>query len=274
MSLKKNFGFLLIFSTLLLAFGQDKAVLPVVVQDNFQRGESLQYKASYGIFNVGEGSFKIQDHVYSINGRPCYKVDAFGATSGFIGWLATVDDHWYAYVDTASLLTQIGYRDIIEGRYKKNEVTNFNFADSLILVKDLDHNTGKFKEPVEYKFEEATREMMSGFLYLRSMDFNHLVQGDTVSIKSFLDDTFYNFQIVVYGRENLETSAGTFKSIVFRPVMPNNSVFEGEDSVLAWFSDDDNKIPLKVEAKMFIGSAGIELTGYAGLKNPPALVDN
>lgn len=263
-----------IFSWFLLAFRQGAIELPIVLQDNFQPGERLKYRASYGIFNVGVGSFNIQDHIYRINGRPCYKVDAFGATSGFIGWLAHVDDHWYAYVDTATLITHIGYRDIIEGRYKKNEVTKFDFADSLILVKNLDHKTGKFKEPVEYKLEEPTREMMSGFLYLRSLDFNNLERGDTISIKSFLDDTFYNFQIVVFGRENLETPAGTFKSIVFRPVMPDNSVFEGEDSILAWFSDDENKIPLKVEAKMFIGKAGIELTDYAGLRNPPALVDN
>ena len=54
--------------------------------------------------------------------------------------------------------------------------------------------------------------------------------------------------------------------------MPDNSVFEGEDAILAWFSDDENKIPLKVQAKMFIGKAGIELVGYNGLKNEPALI--
>jgi hypothetical protein len=244
----------------------------VVTHDNFQKGEYLEYKASYGFFNVGEGTFKIQDHVYRINGRPCYKVDAFGKTSGFVGWLSNVDDHWYAYVDTASLLTQVGYRDIIEGRYKKNEITTYSHEDSLISVKNLDHETNKFKEPKDYKAEEITRGMMSGFLYLRSIDFSTLNKGDTLGIKSFLDDTFYDFKLVVYDRENLKTKAGVFKSIVFRPVMPDNSVFEGEDAILAWFSDDENKIPLKVQAKMFIGKAGIELVGYEGLKNEPALV--
>ena len=66
----------------------------------------------------------------------------------------------------------------------------------------------------------------------------------------------------------------TFKSIVFRPVMPDNSIFEGEDAILAWISDDENKIPLKVEAEMFIGHAGIELSDYSGLRNDPALLDD
>ena len=267
----KYFGLLLMVIVILMAFRQDNVPF-VIHQDNFVRGESLQYKATYGIFNIGEGSFKIQDKIYRINNRPCYKIDAFGSTSGFIGWIAHVDDHWYEYVDTTTLLTQTGYRDIIEGRYKKNEVTYFNFEDSVISVKNIDHDTGKFKEPTEYPVAEPTRAMLSGFLFLRSMNFDNLVKGDTVSVKSFLDDTFYDLQIIVYGRENLKTKAGTFKSIVFRPVMPENSVFDGEDSILAWFSDDENKIPLKVSAKMFIGHAGIELTSYTGLRNKPALI--
>jgi hypothetical protein len=50
--------------------------------------------------------------------------------------------------------------------------------------------------------------------------------------------------------------------------MPKNKVFEGENSITAWFSDDKNRIPIKINAAMFIGSAGVELTGYTNLRNP------
>ena len=52
------------------------------------------------------------------------------------------------------------------------------------------------------------------------------------------------------------------------PVMPDNNLFRGENSIRFWISDDKNKIPLKVEAEMFIGSAGVEITSFKGLKNP------
>ena len=54
--------------------------------------------------------------------------------------------------------------------------------------------------------------------------------------------------------------------------MPKNKVFEGENSITAYFSDDKNRIPVKIDAQMFIGSAGVELTNYSGLKNPLNLV--
>jgi hypothetical protein len=55
--------------------------------------------------------------------------------------------------------------------------------------------------------------------------------------------------------------------------MPKNKIFDGENSVRAWFSDDDNRIPIKISAEMFIGSAGVELTGYKNLRNPVNRVD-
>lgn len=121
--------------------------------------------------------------------------------------------------------------------------------------------------------EDITYGMISGYLYFRSLDFSRLTVGDTVTIKAFLEDTFYDLQVICYKRDVIEVRAGTFKAIAFRPVMPENSIFEGEDAVLAWISDDQNNIPLRVEARMFIGHAGIELTEYQNLKYPPALVD-
>lgn len=254
------------------AQSQEEQAFEYLPRNEFKRGEYLEYKATFGFFTVGKGSFQVQNTLHQVNDRICYKLDAYGQTSGIVDWLASVDDHWGAYVDTSSLVTHIAYRTLREGRYKKNEVVYFDFDEDSISVKDLDFKTGKYKEPKVYTMNRVTREMMSGFMWLRTVDFDNLTKGDTVKIYSFLEDTFYDFKIVMWGREVLKTKAGRFKSIKFVPVMPDNSVFEGEDAIVAWFSDDKNKIPLKVEAKMFIGHAGIELTNYENLSSPPGLV--
>lgn len=270
----KNKLAVIIFSVLILsAFTQDSEP-NTYLNDTFKKGEYLEYKATFGFFTVGRGSWRIQNKNIEIHDRPNYQIDVHGRTSGLIGWLATVEDHWKSYVDTASLVTHLAMRNLKEGKYKKVDITEFFHEDSLIKVKDLDFETGSFKEAEEYSMEDVSRGMISGFLHMRTLDFTKLVIGDTITIKAFLDDTFYDLKIVCFRREVVETSAGSFKSIVFKPFMPDNSIFEGEDAILAWISDDKNKIPLKVEAKMFIGHAGIELTSFTGLKNKPALVDD
>ena len=265
----------LLVSPVLSSFAQNKednayAYIPRV---KFQRGEYLEYKATFGIFTVGKGTFQIQPTLHKVKNRICYKLDSYGKTSGFVDWLAGVDDHWGAYVDTSSLVTHIAYRTIVEGKYRKNEVVYFDFEDDSIRVKDFDFERSTYNELEPFDMPRLTREFMSGFLYLRTIDFNELNKGDTVEIYSFLEDTFYDFKIVMWGREVLKTKAGKFKSIKFIPVMPDNNTFEEGNSIIAWFSDDENKIPLKVSAKMFIGHAGIELIKYDNLSKPPGIID-
>ncbi len=246
----------------------------VSLNHNFLKGEYLEFKAYYGFLAVGKGSWKIQNSSIQIHNQSNFQVDVYGRTSGFIHFLAPVEDHWKSYVDTSTLVTHLAMRNLQEGKYKKIDITEFFHEDSLIKVKDMDFETGSFKEAQEYKMEGITRGLISGYMHMRTLDFSKLAIGDTITIKSFLDDTFYDLQIICYAREVVETKAGSFKSVVFRPVMPENTIFEGDDSILAWISDDENKIPLKVEAEMFIGHAGIELSSFSGLRSEPALVNN
>jgi len=107
---------------------------------------------------------------------------------------------------------------------------------------------------------------------LRTQDLSKVKPGDTVLISGFFEDTFYKLKVVYKGRDTVRTKAGKIRALVFKPQMPENSLFKGKDSITAWFSDDKNRIPIKVSAVMFIGSAGVELTSYKGLKNPINLV--
>jgi hypothetical protein len=88
----------------------------------------------------------------------------------------------------------------------------------------------------------------------------------------FFEDEFYKLSIVYKGKETIKTKVGKIRCIAFKPIMPKNQLFEGENSITAYFSDDKNRIVVKIDAQMFIGSAGVELTGYSGLRNPLNLV--
>jgi hypothetical protein len=93
-----------------------------------------------------------------------------------------------------------------------------------------------------------------------------------VLVTGFFEDEFYKLKIIYKGKENVKLKVGRVRALVFKPVMPKNKVFDGENSITAWFSDDKNRIPLKISAEMFIGSAGVELISYKNLKNPLNIV--
>ncbi|HEU5292910.1 MAG TPA: DUF3108 domain-containing protein [Cyclobacteriaceae bacterium] len=269
----RRFIFWLFASCILSAFTTDrKEIYPVVKNDSFIKGEYVEYKMSYGIFTVGKGSTRIDKQYYRVNNRDCFKVDVFGRTVGMVDWVADVNDQWGAYVDTSAILPHVSYRKIREGNYKKDEIINFDHVKGKIEAKVFNHKEGKFKEPQYYDAQPHVRDMISGFMYLRLQDLSKVKVGDTVIISGFFEDKTYRMKVVYKGKEVVKTKAGKIKCLVFKPDMPENSLFKGKDSITAWFSDDKNRIPIKVSADMFIGSAGVEITSYKGLRNPVNLV--
>ncbi len=247
-------------------------VYPPVVNESFKRGEVLHFKMTYGIFTVGRGTASIHDNYFRLNKRDCFKVDILARTVGLVDWVADVNDQFGAYIDTSSLLPQMFYRRIREGNYRKDEQTYFDHHNRKISVKVADKKTGEWGEPKVYDAPAHVRDMVGGFLLMRTMDLSSVYVNDTVSIKGFFEDEFYNLKVVYKGRKEVRTKFGKVRCLVFKPVMPSNKLFEGEDSITAYFSDDKNRVPVKIEAEMFIGSAGVELTDYSGLRNPLNIV--
>lgn len=243
--------------------------LEVVNNDSFQMGEEIEFKMSIGVFTIGKAKMKVHNTIHNINYRGCYKVEMWGKTSGLIDWVSRVDDNWGAYIDTLSLVPHISYRKIKEGNYRKNELVKFDHTTNNIEVKEVDDDTGKFKEPMYYASPlDNVRSMISGFMYLRTIDFDSMTVGDTLTMAGFFEDMFYDLDIIYEGKGKVKTKAGRFNAIKLVPIVPDNKLFDGENSITAWISDDKNKLPLKVEADMFIGSAGIEIIKYNGVKNP------
>jgi hypothetical protein len=92
--------------------------------------------------------------------------------------------------------------------------------------------------------------------------------NDTIAIPAFFEDKLYDFKILYQGKETIETDFGKIKTLVIKPIMPDNKIFAGENSISCFLSDDPNKIPLKIRADLFIGSAEVELVKAENLKTP------
>src|SRR6187401_474482 len=118
-------GFLIVL--VLSAFSDGKRKDYQLIENNsFSTGEVLEYKVNFGFFTVVKATTVVEKKIFNINSRPCYKVDAFGETLGFVSWITKVNDQWGAYIDTAALVTHVGYRKIKEGNYRKDEFITYD----------------------------------------------------------------------------------------------------------------------------------------------------
>lgn len=240
----------------------DKYSYRSLQQQSLKRGERIEYRVHYGLINAAEGVMEIDEKVHWMNGRPCYKVDIYGNTIGFFDMMLRVRDNWGSYIDTSAIVPHRFYRYIAEGKYRKKEIVDFDHYTELAEVHRLDKHSGKLKEKESFPIPNNVQDLVSGYYYLRTFDFDTIRKNQIFQIEGFFDDTLYHMKVEYLGKEELKTKVGTYDALVISPIMPDNSLFKGRNPIRAWLSDDKKKIPLKVKAELFIGALEIDIKDY------------
>ncbi len=268
----KRYSFLL-FLCLLVAIGfgfsafESRDTMRNIDNESFTSGEKLDYKVHYGLINAAEATIDVDKDIQMINNRPCYKVNVFGKTTGSFDFFLKVRDTWRSYIDTTSIVPQRFHRNIEEGKYKKKENIMFDHYKNLATVEDK-------KETQTFKVPDNVQDIVSGFYYLRTLNYEKRKIGEQIRIQGFFDDEVFDFTVSYRGKETVETKAGKIRAIKLVPKMPKNKLFDGEDAVTVYLSDDKNKVPVLIQAEMFVGAIKIDLYKYKGLKSSLNLASN
>ncbi|RPA68760.1 DUF3108 domain-containing protein [Cyclobacteriaceae bacterium YHN15] len=233
---------------------------------SFKNGEELTFKVSYGFLDAAEAKMIIDPQVMFIDNKPTYKIDVFGHTLGVFK-LFYVKDNWGSYLDTAKIIPYQSYRHIEEGKYRKHEQVIFDHEKKNAHVRLYDRENKQLVDTKDYKVPANVQDIVSGFYFLRTMDLKKLKKGDSITLKGFFDKEVYNLKLIYSGKEAIKTKIGHFETFVFSPQMPKNKLFRGEQPVTVWITDDENKIPVKIKAKLVVGSLDMEIIDVKGLRN-------
>ena len=236
----------------------------LIPQSSFGRGEVIRYTVHYGLINGGEATVETAGSLERVNDRPCYKATVSGRTTGSFDFFLRIRDQWRAYIDTASILPLRSQRDIAEKNYRKKETINFDHNRDVAEVQDHDKDNPK---RTTVKVANNTLELVSGFYYLRTFNFDRMRIGEVIKVPGYLDGDNFMLEVIYKGREIVETKAGDVRTFKLVPKLPNNKLFRGENAISVYLSDDRNKIPVLFQAEMFVGTVKVDMVRYQGLKS-------
>jgi len=237
--------------------------LPMMNNSAFKRGEQLSFRVHYGILDAGEATLSVTDEARELGGRKTYHVVGLGTSKGTFDWFFKVRDRYETYIDEKALVPWLFVRRIEEGGYKCSQDYVFNHYSEKVSVGD-----GKV-----FPIEPNMQDMLSAFYQARNLDLSNAKPGQLFSLKCFVDNEIWPLQVKFIGRETVETDAGTFKCLKFRPIVQKGRVFKKEEDLNVWLTDDKNHIPVKGQADILVGSIKMELTKYSGLANPVSKIN-
>lgn len=223
----------------------------------FQIGEKLKYTARYGFIHAAEVTFEVQESKKEISGKKPLHFVASGRTTPSFDWFLKVRHRYDSYVDQSQLLPMQFTESVREGKYKRDSYANFDQKGNKIIA-----TKGTFTSP------DVTFDILSMYYFARCLDLKNVKIGEVIKMKYFLDDGIYPLDIEYLGKETVTTESGKFECIKFSPALQPGRVFRKDSRMYMWITNDSNRIPVKVEVEILIGSLVLELEKYEGLKNP------
>jgi hypothetical protein len=227
--------------------------------NTFRPGEQLTFKVYYTLAGVyvpaGEATFTVG--LERMSNKPVYHITGDGKTYNFYDSFFKVRDKYESFIDTATLQPYKFIRNVYEGGYKKYENVSFNQAT----------NTAVSAEGVT-KVPSCIQDVLSSMYYARNIEFNKYKVDDKIPFTMFLDNEIYNLYIRYLGKETIRTKYGKFRAIKFKPLLIKGTIFEGGEKMVVWVSDDANRIPLRVESPISVGSVKVDMMNYQNLRYP------
>jgi Protein of unknown function (DUF3108) len=228
----------------------------------FSTGEEVEYRVHYGFITAGEAVMRVDRNFQSYKGRPCFKMEIQGRSTGAFDKVLKIRDTWGCNFDSAYYVPQKSWRYIEEGNYKRREEVVFNqkAKEASLYTND--------EKPKELKLPGIVYDMVGGYYFLRLLDYDNMEVGQIITLNAMLEDKLYNFKIRYRGKERIRTKMGKMNAIYLAPIMPPNQLFEGENSIQFYISDDANRIPVKIRAELFVGAVELDIKGFNNLRNP------
>jgi hypothetical protein len=206
---------------------------------------------------VGAGEVTFTTSLTQLNGHTAYHIVGKGRTYSSYDWFFKVRDQYETYIDTSTMLPLRFIRNVSEGDYRKYNIINFD-----------QHAHKATSLNGTYNVPACVQDVMSAIYYARNIDFSKYQPGEKIPFSLFLDDEVYHIYIRYMGKETISTHYGKFHAIVFKPLLIKGTIFEGGEKMTVWVSDDLNRIPLRVNSPITVGSIKVDMIGYKNLRHP------
>lgn len=227
----------------------------------FRAGEDLKYTIKYGFIKGGEGHFFVQDTI--VDGRNVEHITIAGITTGLADAIFEVRDTYETYMDRETQLPLMSYRKVHEGKYRYFDCTTYDNDNGSVSIHK---QTRKGEKDTTELVNGKMRDIVSALYYARNNNFNSNMNiGDTISYDTYFSGKVYPMSVRYRGMELVKTKWGKVRCYKFSPVCEVSSSFKSKDDMNMWISADDNRLPIKLEFKMFVGSFTAELTSCSGL---------
>lgn len=237
-------------------------------QSRFKSGEYIKYDVYYNWgfiwLNAAYADFKVNDT--TCNGEKKWHIISKGTTLSSYDWFFKVRDCYETVIDTATLLPQ-------HFICKTNEGGNWNRENIIIQQNEkiafaTTQTKNKPKTTTDtIKLNKPTFDLLSAIYNCRALDFSKIEKGKKIPIEVIIGNELHSLYVRYLGMETVSTRDNKqYNCHKMNVLLVGGSIFKGGEDMTVWVTNDQNQIPIQIEAKILVGSIKAILNSVEGNK--------
>jgi len=218
----------------------------------FSIPERLVYDLTWTGIKAGTASLEIARE------NDLTRIISTARSAGWVSVFYTVDDRTETISATRQPPSLVGkplsYRmKIREGRHRRDRELAFDYGKNKVIF--VDHLEGERKG---FDIQETTMDPLSSFYHLRTLK---IEVGKSIFVDIFDSKKLWNVEVLVLRKERVKTKLGIFDTVVIKPLMKSEGIFNRKGDIYIWLTDDEKHIPIKLETKVVVGTITATLAG-------------
>jgi len=235
----------------------------------FVSGEKVSYDVFYNWHFVwvkaGKVEFNVKKEVFE--GRPVFHFTSNGRSVTTYDWIYKVREQFESIADSKTLAPLSYSRNSHEGDYFAREKINFDYKNLIINTETENSNKPLTLSTLDLK--GFVLDVQTAVYYARTLDFSGMYVGEKIPFRMIIDGEIFDLYGKFLGVEIIENYDGQFyRCHKFSALLVKGTIFSGGENLFVWFTDDKNKIPILVEARILVGSVKAVFTGAKNLAFP------
>ena len=180
----------------------------------------------------------------------------------------TIRDTFSSHVDTKYILP-VDYREAKheDSYYCDKRYNYFRHSDSTKVFMDFVRNTKHWKDTMTV--DHQAYDLITTCYKFRNIDASTIGKNDIVGFHMLFDSEVYKLGLKFCGKETIKLRNGKkYKALKFVPKLITGDLFKHEDDMVIYVSDDNNHVPLLINAKIKVGSIKAMLDDVKNTKFP------
>jgi hypothetical protein len=250
-----------------MVFTADVFAQPLTIP--FVAGEKVTYDVYYNWHFVwveaGKVSFEVEKE--KINEKPVFHFKSEGRSIIAYDWIYKVREQFESVADAKTLVPLSYSRRSFEGDYYAKESVEFDYPNLKIHTQTENSNKPLSNQTLD--MSGFVLDVQTAVYYARTLDYSVMFVGQKIPFRLLIDGEIHDLYGKYLGIETIENYDGSiYRCHKFSALLVSGTIFSGGEDLFVWITDDRNKIPILVEAKILVGSVKAVFAGSKNLAFP------